>query len=301
MNVKLNSQINSFTEYLETIRQFSDEHFTIENFASLKYMSGDVMPQSAVELRKIQTKWFRGQASDWALIPKIYRPNCLCNETDMMLECRRKAFILEKVPAWEDVGAWLFLMQHHGLPTRLLDWTESSAAALFFAIERWAEYEDPRIKSDFHPVVWVLNPNSLNWVGSGSTIIPGTGEDEAVTSHGEIDKEFGTRSIKAAFSNDSIAHQNPLAIYNKNVHVRMQVQRSRFTVHGKDKRSINDIFAGTDLINNHLLHRININPTSADRIKNELREIGISRSTLFPDLEGVAQDLTNDFRIIHIE
>ncbi len=50
-------------------------------------------------------------------------------------------------------------MQHYGAPTRLLDWTESAMAGLFFAV--FNKNED-KPSDDYDAVVWMLHPLELN-------------------------------------------------------------------------------------------------------------------------------------------
>src|SRR5216117_2882510 len=68
---------------------------------------------------------------------------------------KRKAIhFLDDVPAQDDDFEWLALMQDHGAPTRLLDFTWSPYVAAFFALHNTTE----------EGVIWACNPAELEKV-----------------------------------------------------------------------------------------------------------------------------------------
>src|SRR5262249_16050597 len=109
-----------------------------------------------------------------------------------------------KPPEWDDDFQWLALMQHHGAPTRLIDFTWSPYVAAFFALERtlddgvvWAmnparidssrapkNRMDPRVKDNFaryflkgdRHFIWMGEPHTMNRrliAQSGTFVVPG--------------------------------------------------------------------------------------------------------------------------------
>lgn len=78
-------------------------------------------------------------------------------------------------------------------------------------------------------------------------------------------------------------------------HVRLQTQKSRFTVLGSKRGGLEELFHGTDLVHLSFLDSIEIEKEAALGIQKELRRIGVARSTLFPDLEGLGSELATSF------
>src|SRR4029077_18713679 len=95
---------------------------------------------------------FRGQRQDKPLLPKIGRgtlkPDFLKLEQELLDDFKKR-----NTPYIEssrhDPWDLLAVAQHHGLSTRLLDWSASPLAALWFAVRH-----DPEDGED--GVVWIL-------------------------------------------------------------------------------------------------------------------------------------------------
>ena len=98
------------------------------------------------EYRKDNRWMFRGQSNpDWPIMPKAGRDPYSSSDDETMFEAwkRRATEFVNPKPSneWE----WLAIAQHHGLATRLLDWTYLPLIAAFFAI--WDKTE---FKTDAH-------------------------------------------------------------------------------------------------------------------------------------------------------
>ena len=100
--------------------------------------------------------------------------------------------------------------------------------------------------------------------------------------------------MQAAFS-VAKGHEDPIAISGRFCHLRMRVQNSRFIVWGNNRHSLIDQLHGSDLVKLKLIFPFYINPKNANKILDELFELGFTRSTLFPDLENFSDDIKNQY------
>ena len=225
--------------------------------------------------------WYRGQADEiWDLKPTVWRDYSREQERSMNHEFLWKAKTRTTAsPTDKDWPGWLSLMQHFGLPTRLLDWSKSPLIALYFALENYFKFaKDQELITNAS--VWILFPSKLNVV---------SGLDNYIYS---IYNETAVKMIEPAFSNPRYVTENEkiIAVSSVENDLRMLLQQSAFTIHSS--LSALDKYEG----NENFLMRIDIPRECLHIIAFELDLLGFKISQIFPDLEHLATEIRNRYK-----
>lgn len=245
----LEGQIDMLASFVERVRLINDSYF---------------------KLRDSTTRaWFRGQAnSEWTLTPRLYRGDHWPElEREMNRDFRLFATSkLDHLPA--DEVEWLFIMQHYGAPTRLLDWTESYLFALFFAVE------DDSVTAD--GAVWVLHPWALNSRTLDVERVP-LASDSVLDRYRLGDPAQVKRHAEARY---------PAAIRPIRATERILAQRGAFTLHGHREAGLWRVPGRKEC-----LVKIPVVGGAKQSLRRELLSAGIGRVTLFPDLSGLGVEI----------
>ena len=312
----------------------------------MRELEGDEFSYSAWPLQVFPFGiWFRGHANkEWKLSPRVFRPadpDDMLRRTEKAPGKRRKAKpeyhdednlfdyaklrVRDKQRASWSTFDWLCLLQHYGVPTRLLDWSESILPAIYFALK-----SPPPEKPDTDGELIVLNARRLNESLNGrqsiwtvdSAIVTILSEMARTRSKGRflnlrsvtdaklrLEEDAETRfkvngyssrddEVKGAFLEGFC--KKPVAVLPTRFNDRMIFQGSVFTLHGgkiyvdgmKQQYEKDTLPAPTDLEDIRqdppILRRYKIPRKAKAQLREELFRLGIHEGTLFPELDRQA-------------
>ena len=209
-------------------------------------------------------RWFRGHRdATWRCTPSVFRDSTYREKEVELLARFRQQAAVEGARHYLDNWGWLTFAQHHGVPTRLLDWSENPLVGMFFAVAQ----SDSGASSD--GALLILDPALLN-EGDQKTsdripLLIDSDSEMKPYYPGVTPDGLQTRAVLAPMSFDRIRYQTGM-----------------FTISTFKPE-------GVSLDSSAALQRYCIPFEAKNEIRNELDCLGINEASVYRDLDRIAR------------
>lgn len=235
--------------------------------------------------------WFRGHSSkQWSVYSTLHRYLLdvdkefhISPDTKLLREEEKSLYLKFSAEAWPLLSEsqrreWgiVFVMRHHGVPSRLIDWTSRFSGALYFAMQN---------RDQQGAAIYMLNPQRLNEISMGERALV-------------FLEEQARKDLKL----DTFAH-HPCAMRSEEVRTiavtpvlnnpRLVAQKGRFLLAGDSFKPLEHQF-DSELVKKDILTKIVIEPPMFADAEIFLELSGVTEYGLFPDLDGLARQLRID-------
>jgi hypothetical protein len=237
--------------------------------------------------------WYRGCGrSSYSLTPRLYRSTIKKRrieeltkiEIQLMTRFKQRAIPFHNrsfVDEWE----LLFFMQHYGIPTRLLDWTESPFIAFYFAVmSAHFKLDETGVRFKYPATVWVLDPGCWN-----KHALKHISYDQGILST----TDDPVKAYKPTSRSEDLG-ELPVALYGAHNSPRIVAQRGVFVIFGKNMLPLEKLYKKKNFPKNCLL-KITLRKRLLLKMRKSIINHGITESVVFPDLEGLAKEIRRDF------